>query len=191
MSRYVYEEHTVVSFSAIRAALAAAGDADAIIELNGALCITSTLSQAAVDLTVVAAAADGFESNRALKREQVEVRSGVLAGAGVAVTVGSVTGIFATNNPRYDFAYYEALVSKATRDATVLPFNLGSADGKLLTLSSLADVKSLTDTMMDRLKYIYLDQTNVDLSKGELGYILDINAASDQAALDLIIDTRI
>lgn len=191
MSTFTYTDADVGNYYNISQQLSDNGVTDALITLGVDLIVTTTVgSESQCDTAVTNSATDTLQSNKNVRIEEVLVKSVGLLVAGAEATVGGVTGCFEIGETRFDFGFYEGLVEKATRTPASLPAKLQAIDGSLLTFTTLSEVKQLADAASDRIKYIYLDQTNGDLSKGQIGYMIAIKTAVNQAALDAIIDTR-
>jgi len=188
---FTYPLPNISSFEAVYNCLIDQGITDAVINLNGDLeIITSIGNQATVDTAVSNAAPNTLQSNKSAMIEAISLKSNQLASKGLTVTINTITGSFPLGQGRYDFSYYQSLVFAADRTPAHLPFTLQTLQGGAMQLLTLADVEILADAATNRLRYIYLEQTNADSSKGEIGYIIDIKTAPNQTALDAIVDTR-
>ena len=187
MTTYHFPVHSVKHFSALSQSLVAQGINDATITMNGHIDITTGTGtieqcQAAIDNAV-----DGSLISLQVERlAEVDLKSTLLSNDGALFD-----GVhFPIVEARFDFSYYESLVSTIERTPSRLPFTLQTVDG-VDTLSTLQQVKDLSDAATDRIRYIYLEQQNSDLSYGELGYIIAIKSATDISELNAIIDTRV
>jgi len=187
MSTFTYTDPDISDARTLYTCLLAEGVSDAIVSLNGELKIyTETAGQDECDRAVAAAAVGTLESNRAARLKELSEKSAEISALGVPFG----DDFFPIDQTRFDFSYYQSLVSTTERRPSVLPFSLETVGRGITVLPTLQAVTDLADAATDRLRYIYLEQQNADLSFGEIGYIIAIKTATSQAELDAIIDTR-
>ena len=133
-----------------------------------------------------------FLSNKTAKLEAAENRTVELAGEGftfVADSDGKVKGPLALS---HDTELSLERISRVVGNGTaVYPQLLLTLDGRGFTVASDLDVSLCGKALDERGVYLMGDQVNGDGSSGEAALTIAIITAVDQAALDLITDTRI
>ena len=188
MSTYHFPNHNVKYFNALRQSLVVQGINDATILMNGHVDITTVTGTEGQCQTAIDNAADGSLISKQCERlDELSVKSTLLSSEGVLFD----SKYFPIDQTRFDFSYYQSLVSTIERRPSILPYALETVGGGVEFFTKLEDVTGLADAATDRLRYIYLEQQNTDLSYGELGYIIAIKSTQSISELDAIIDTRV
>ena len=196
MTTYIYlsGEHAVNDIAVLGETLIDNGALDGSSTLDGDMTltvITATGSQLQVDTAVSEASMGGLKAAKVEKINAVLANSKLLLSSGFSATIGAKTGQFCLDQHNCNYGYFESLLSKYTRTPGILPFQIMSSDGKVINITTPANITKLANSAFLRIQYIYFDQANGDGSLGESGYIIAIRAATTVAQVDAIIDIRV
>ena len=184
--------HNVASLEVLNEALVLNGVTDASTTLGVDVTIdTATGTQANCDLAVIQADKTGLLHAQTIKIKEIIGNSPDLLDVGFSATVGAKAAQFSLNRHESDYGYYEGLLAKCTRTPGFMPFQLISTDRQVINITVIGRATVLANQAANRVKYIYFDQTNADLSLGEAGYVILIRAAPNVAAVNAILDSRV
>lgn len=200
MSIYTFTAR-IESFEALSNALIDKSVLDAVIVTNDIYLLgvktgdknikINTASSEADCATAISNALVGqLIANKDVATKSVDRKSVELIKQGLSHTSSGGTGIYPLDDVKGEFGYNESLVGAVTRNPSEMPQIIPTIDGAI-PFVSLAEIENLADDVRHRYEYIYTNPTpNGDGSKSELLLKQEIAAATTQAELDLIIDTR-
>lgn len=192
MATYTYTSHNITSVGSIASALSTLGDNDPSITLDtsGELIITTSLTQEQTDAVVSDSADGSLLHNKYIKKQEVFSNSSSLLELGVKTWNGKYVPCTKSDVDNY-WTDHEFFTSNPSLLGVSKPYYIETIEEHVFdSTANISDINQLVLDCYDRLVYLYTSGSNSDGSFSEGVLIALIDAAPDQAALDLIIDTR-
>jgi hypothetical protein len=142
------------------------------------------------DTAIVLATSGNFFANKSARIDAADLKSSQLMRLGVDDWSSSRVALTKADADQYftDHEYFRNNPLKLTASTPYLIFTIAGGTSETILL---ADIDTLVQNSVDRIQYIYTSISNADGSLGQVQLTADILAAVDQAALDLIVDTRV
>lgn len=149
--------------------------------------------KAVCDVAVTNSLSGALKANKEALKKSISDKSTELVKNGLSHTTATgFSGVFPIENAKEELSFYHAVADSLKDNPLEAPQIIPTLDSGAVPIMNDTEASALNDDARHRMEYIYSSLTaNADLSKSELLLSSEVDAALNQAELDLIADTRV